>query len=587
MMDLLDIKDSAQEVADAIKAVLKVDVTIINKDCIRVAATGEYRKNIGDKLPENCLFEHIISSKSPEFISNPNTSEKCTVCKLKGNCNELSTLGYPIISNAELLGVVGLIAFDKAQENRIYEDYNSLINFLSKLSYLLAGDLNYHRTIKNLTIQEEKVRTIINGVINGIICTDRNGIIEFVNKKVLEYFKVNQDKLLGKKIENIIPRFDMNYESKSPTEVKIEVNRQKISFMINVIPIVVDKQKMGHIIEINRTSHFVKNAINILERENNITLDDIIGESPQIVKVKNLVKNLSTSQSSILIRGESGTGKELFARAIHNVSNRSNKPFVAINCASIPDNLLESELFGYEPGAFTGASRTGKMGKFELANEGTLFLDEIGDLPIHLQPKLLRVIQEQAFMRVGGNDVISVNFRLIAATNRDLEDMILKNEFREDLYYRLNVIPVYIPALRERIGDIEILSNMLLEKYCNRLGKRQKHFSQEVKNAFMNYNWPGNVRELENVIEYLVNIVEDDRIDFYDLPSNIRTYIPDYINAVNEQFGLKDYIEDYEKNLLEKYLNKYGSTKLDKEEISRLLKIDLSTLYRKLSKYGL
>ena len=180
----------------------------------------------------------------------------------------------------------------------------------------------------------------------------------------------------------------------------------------------------------------VRNAYKLIEGENSITFEDIIGDSSEILEVKNLASKVAESKSTVLLRGESGTGKELFARSIHNSSSRNNFPFVAINCASIPDNLLESELFGYEGGAFTGAKKKGQMGKFELANGGTLFLDEIGDLPLHLQPKLLRALQDQAFMRVGGKELINIDFRLIAATNKNLEAMILEGEFREDLYYR-------------------------------------------------------------------------------------------------------------------------------------------------------
>src|SRR5699024_2742206 len=218
-----------------------------------------------------------------------------------------------------------------------------------------------------------------------------------------------------------------------------------------------------------------------LERDNSKGFDSILGNSAKAKEVVELAKQVAKSKSTVMIRGASGTGKELFARAIHNSSKRKDKPFIAINCSSIPQELFESELFGYDSGAFTGASKGGKIGKFELANNGTLFLDEIGDLPIHLQPKLLRVLQDECFVRLGGKELISVNFRLITATNKNLEEMVEKGQFRDDLYYRINVIPIEIPPLRQRGDDINILSEYGLEKYLEKLGKSDIIFSEGVK----------------------------------------------------------------------------------------------------------
>lgn len=244
-------------------------------------------------------------------------------------------------------------------------------------------------------------------------------------------------------------------------------------------------------------------------------------------------------------------------------------------------------MFGYVGGAFTGASKQGQMGKLELANGGTLFLDEIGDLPLHLQPKILRVLQEGSFMRLGGKELISVDFRLIAATNQNLEEMVEKGEFREDLYYRLNVIPIYIPPLRERTEDINELSQFLLEKCCNRLGKELKVFSQEVKDAFNNYDWPGNVRELENVIEYLINVVPGKEITFEYLPDSMKGNLNNHSFKKNHNNRLKDILDNYEKELLKSYIEQYGDSTEDKKRIASILGINLSTLYRKLNKYNL
>lgn len=586
-VNLFDIQESVQGVAEAISAVLNVDVTIVDSSLNRVAATGKYKKLIGEKLPENCTFELITRKRQPEFVDKPNISNKCFACSLRGKCDELATIGYPILHKGELLGIIGLIAFNEEQRNKIYKDYDSLIVFLGKLGELLAGNLQYTRTINELTIQSQEINMIVNGLENGIICIDNKGRIKFVNSKTEEFLKYKSQKLINKSVYEVIPELKAYQKTQVPTEIKISIGGKRKSFIIRTIPVMVGNKKVSYIMELNKTSHMVADAYRLIGGTNSITFEHIIGDSPKIIEVKEIAKKVASSKSTVLLTGESGTGKELFARAIHYVSNRSHRPFVAINCASIPDNLLESELFGYEAGAFTGANKQGQMGKLELANGGTLFLDEIGDLPLHLQPKLLRVLQDGVFMRLGGKEFISVDFRLIVATNRDLEELINNGEFREDLYYRLNVIPIHIPPLRERIEDIDKLSRYLLNKYCNRLGVKKKYFSNEVKRAFYRYNWPGNVRELENVVEYLVNVVKGEEIKLENLPRNIRDYLKIPADKLQNTGKLKDMLDNYEREILKSYLRVYGSSTENKEKIASILGINLSTLYRKLNKYNL
>ncbi|HLR34290.1 MAG TPA: sigma 54-interacting transcriptional regulator [Tissierellales bacterium] len=586
-MGLLKIQSSVQEVAEAISTVLNVDVTIIDHDLRRIAATGIYRESIGEKIPRNCSFEGVARTKEPEFIDNPNYSQKCSSCSLKGNCAEMATIGYPMLSNGKLLGVIGLIAFNREQKEKIHSNYDSLIVFLSKLGDLLVGNLKYNKTITELTIQGEERKKIIDGLDNGVIGIDNKGKIKFVNSKIEEYFQMNSTNLINNSIHDIIPNIDLSHKNSSPIEKKITVNKKRKSFLIREIPIIINNKKVSNIIEVYKTSDMVKTAYTIIEGEKNISFDNIIGKSKEILAVKDMSYKVAKSDSTVLIQGESGTGKELFARSIHNASNRRSSPFIAINCATIPDNLLESELFGYEGGSFTGAKKEGQMGKLELAQKGTLFLDEIGDMPLHLQPKLLRVLQDQGFRRIGGKELIKVDFRLIVATNKVLEQMVDDGEFREDLYYRLNVIPIHIPPLRERKDDIAVLSQYELERYCIKLGRNRKYFSREVENVFKEYNWPGNVRELENIVEYLVNIVKGEEITYDDLPINVKKYFTNKKLTLNQNQSLKNIVDNYEKKVLESYLKKYGKTTKDKELIASLLDINLSTLYRKLGKYNL
>lgn len=578
-MELLSVQKSAQEVAEAISAVLDVDVTIVDRDFKRVASTGEYKNFIGERLPKNCSFERIFKTKKAQFIDRPNKSEKCLDCRSRGNCNELATIGYPIRNNGDLLGVIGLIAFTEDQRHRIEREYESLLVFLRKLSDLLAGNLKYTETIKALKIQDLETKAIINGLQSAIVCVDEKSRIKFVNERALDYLSSSEAELINKNLEDILKGYEYKKDLRETREIKI---RGK-SYLLDYSPVFADGKLVSGIFEISKTSNLIKNIYKIIGSEKLINFEDILGESQEFTRVKKLSKNLAKSKSTILLRGESGTGKELFARAIYSESKRQREPFVVVNCASIPDNLLESELFGYEGGSFTGAKKEGSMGKFELANGGTLFLDEIGDLPLHLQPKLLRVLQDGSFSRIGGNEIINADFRLISATNRKLEEMIARGEFREDLYYRLNVIPITIPALRERRQDVELLAEAFLEKYCRILGKNME-FSPRAMEAMKNYSWPGNVRELQNVVEYLVNVTNDSRIDLDKLPDKL---LEEKLERPVLDSSLKEMLDSYEEEILSRYLEIYGKKTEDKKLVAEKLNIDLSTLYRKLGKYNL
>jgi transcriptional regulator with PAS, ATPase and Fis domain len=317
-----------------------------------------------------------------------------------------------------------------------------------------------------------------------------------------------------------------------------------------------------------------------------VRCEDILGDSEQMMELKQNIRRVALSRSTVLITGESGTGKEMFAMAIHNEGNRKDGPFIAINCAAIPYELLESELFGYVKGAFTGASSTGKMGKFELANNGTIFLDEIGDMPLSLQIKLLRVLQDKRIVRIGSNKPIDVDVRVIAATNKDLVKLIEENKFREDLFYRLNVLPFSIPPLRERILDINVMVNYFIEKYMKLLNKRfsSVRIDSRVWEVFYGYPWPGNVRELENTIEFMINMIDNDGIFTADIiPRNILGNERKNMERADEVRNLK-YIE---KDEIEKALKKYGNDTMGKKIAAQKLGIGIATLYRKIDEYEL
>ncbi|WP_061316935.1 sigma-54 interaction domain-containing protein [Clostridium botulinum] len=311
---------------------------------------------------------------------------------------------------------------------------------------------------------------------------------------------------------------------------------------------------------------------------------DIVGDSSESNNTKSLAKKSANTNSNVLIVGESGTGKELYAHSIHNASNRRLGPFIKVNCGAIPAELLESELFGYEDGAFTGAKKGGKKGKFELANGGTIFLDEIGDMPMCMQVKLLRVIQEREVEKVGGNILKKIDVRIIAATNKNLEKLVEKNKFREDLYYRLNVIRINVPSLRERKEDILLISDSLVKKVSHRLGICIKGISKEAKEYLYNYNWPGNIRELENVIERSANLLDS---DFVIKPKHLpKEILKSYIvkAPTKENKYLKDIISEVEKEIICNCLEK---NKGNKNKTSKILGISRANLYKKISEYNI
>ena len=328
-------------------------------------------------------------------------------------------------------------------------------------------------------------------------------------------------------------------------------------------------------------------AENVLLREelaHNLGFTEIIGKSEKMKEVTRLVKKVAYSDTTVLLLGESGTGKELFARAIHSLCPRKSGPYVAINCAAIPRELLENELFGSERGAYTGAV-TRKMGKFEIAEKGTIFLDEIGDLDIALQAKILRVLQEKRFERLGGTKTINIDVRVIAASNFDLKKAIEKKDFREDLYYRLSVFPIPIPPLRERREDIPELADFFIRKYCLEMKKEKKALSKEALSLMDKYHWPGNVRELENTIERAIILCEGKKI----LPEHLAIRLPSNSEIrLREGAGLKEVSQyaqaEAERAMILRVLNQ---TRGNKRKTAEILKIDYTTLFEKIKKYNI
>ncbi|MFC0522877.1 sigma-54 interaction domain-containing protein [Pontibacillus salicampi] len=430
-----------------------------------------------------------------------------------------------------------------------------------------------------------------------IVVVDEKGVISYINDSYCRFLKINKHEAIGTHVTKVIENTRMHLVVESGEEEMADLQYIRGNYMIaNRIPLVADGVVIGAfgMVLFRDTEEWLKMNSHIRElllelkayrfQHNNqgpsYSLHHIISQSSQLTKLKDKIKKIAPSDVSVLLRGESGTGKELFAHSVHHLSERSNQPFVKVNCAAIPEHLLESELFGYQDGAFTGAKKGGKAGKFQLADKGTIFLDEIGDMPLSAQVKILRVLQEGEVEAVGAVHPQKVDVRVIASTHQPLEALIDSQQFREDLYYRINVMECYVPPLRERSSDIPLLAHTFLQKVSERIGKRVAGFEEDVLQAFTLYGWPGNVRELENAVESAVHLTNNEWIQLEDIPSSVWKKRENTLKQVD----LKAQLEEAERTAIKDALQR---AKGDKKEASRLLGIGKSSLYEKAKKYHL
>jgi PAS domain S-box-containing protein len=453
---------------------------------------------------------------------------------------------------------------------------------------------------ETLLEQLEMYRLIFDSIYNGAIVTDINGNITHFNKPYGEFIGVDPRAQIGKHctdaVENSrmhivaktgIPEINQSHQIKGQSMVVQRIPIKKAGRVLAVFGQVMFKD-VQDVRKLAAELSLLESKVKLYEEElislrsTRYTLDSIIGKSESIKSLKKEALRAASNQYPVLISGESGTGKELFAQAIHHASARKLYPFVRINCAAIPRDLLESELFGYEAGAFTGAKSGGKPGKFELAHQGTVFLDEIGDLPLEMQPKLLRVIEDNEFERVGGTRMIRSNFRVIAATNRNLEKMLADSRFRKDLFYRLNVIPINILPLRERKADIIPIATYLIGQLAQEANIPQINLEREAEEVLKNCEWQGNVRELSNVLERTIAALEGSTIHLQDLPFYLHRSRKRKIEK--NRSSLKDVQARTEKEAIRYALN---ATQNNKAKAAKILGIHRTLLYKKMKKYDL
>ncbi|MCR1899739.1 sigma 54-interacting transcriptional regulator [Irregularibacter muris] len=577
---------SVQKIAEAIAATANCNVTIIDSNLVRIAGTGPYQEKIKDYTPEGSAFIKVLQNKKTIVIEEPGEEQTCFDCSERNHCIETYEICSPIIWNGEVMGVIGICAFDEEQKRYLQERKEQFLNFLGKMSQLLASKVGEIILFEEIETRNRELDAVIQNVNQGVICIDAQGRITHINEKAIDLLDLNHcihdikntsinsiwdNPLILKAIEDRTDYFDQ--------EEYYERQGYKKGFLTTAKIIYKEGNIAGVVSTFTDLDNIQKSAFRLREKNTDFTFNTLIGVSDALMQVKNRAIKVANFDSTVLIVGESGTGKEVFARAIHNASPRAEYPFVSINCSAIPESLLESELFGYEPGAFTGANKKGKIGKMELANKGTFFLDEIGDMPLFLQAKLLRVLQEKRVTKIGGLKSQKLDIRIIAATNKNLEELIEKRMFREDLYYRLNVIPLSLPSLDKRPEDVLVLAEYFLRLYNKRFKKSIKGFTEEAKDFLLKYSWPGNVRELENIIEYGINFAEGELIQLGDIRDRFRAF------SYNQTKSLKERVKEYERETIEKYLERYGWSDEGKEKAAKDLGISRATLYRKLSQY--
>ncbi|HXL04870.1 MAG TPA: sigma 54-interacting transcriptional regulator [Bacillota bacterium] len=581
-----------QQIANAVSTVLRFDVTVANHQLVRVAGTGRYKSLIGQELPASCSFAEATRKKRPYMVTDRNNDPVCDGCAGKAGCIETCHMCYPLSVGDTSLGVIALVGFTDEQRHRIQQHGNEYMDFLHQMARLVEKAAQSDIAKEELRKTHNQLQGIVESVGEGIIAIDETGNIVCCNNAAVKTLKLEDADIVGKNIKRVFPSAPIFQIAATGTQYKhlemlLRGQGKAVRLMSTASPLVSEGQIIGAVALVRSIEDVTKVAYQMTDGQPTRAIEDILGDSPAIRKAKQMALRTAMSSSSALLRGESGTGKELFARAIHYHSPRSHGPFVAVNCAAVPEELLESELFGYEDGAFTGARRGGKPGKFEVANEGTLFLDEIGDCSLRLQAKLLRALDSGEIQRVGGTHSMKTDVRIVSATNKNLERMVEDGEFREDLYFRLNVIPIWIPPLRERKEDIIPLFSYFLHKYSAAMDCVAPNLSQEATQILLHYEWPGNVRELQNTAQYVLHTCIDEIIRPQHLPARFKeasapdkTIMPDVAPKVTS-------VESWEKKLIEDGLRRLENVPKAKDILAEQLGMSRATIYRKIKKYGL
>lgn len=571
LKDLSSIKQEVDRYVTMLADIGGGDVELVDLEGTRVCGAGTFSEDQGSYKNDLPLAYKKALDTKDQVILGSGEDPFLKACPIFKDSNLRGLIVTPILVDGQLLGLLGTCLRDKGQAR-----FSIALDLYGILARQTADFISI--AYKNVRDTEEHLSTlatfeiVVRNMDEGAIVVDYQNQIQIINKSAKAQLGINW--IIDQDNISITKTGDKLADSE---EFKIKIGAME-STVFGTIFQVKDNHKYHWIILFKDIQSMKSSIYEATSTTINVAdLDNFIGRSKETKKLKDSILKVAPSISTVLITGESGTGKEMVATAIWKNSDRKNERFVAINCAAIPEALLESELFGYVKGAFTSADPRGRMGKFELANKGVIFLDEIGDMPLYLQSKILRVLQERKISRIGSNQVIPLDVRIIAATNKNLREMIRQNTFREDLYYRLNVIPIEISPLRQRPGDIKELFYFFIKYYSDLFGKTFVKVDREVIDRISTYPWPGNVRELENACEYMVNMMEFGQITLKTLPRTI--YNPYKAPLIEDQVLP---LRDLELREIARALDLYGTDTQGKEEAAKALGIGLATLYRKI-----
>ena len=565
MINIADHKGKLLDIISPISKLIHMEIAIFDEGARLVCATPTSKKIKGTAVHLPSIRE--VLEKGNVLVTNPGKMDSCKCCRFVADCPSKIEILASLRLESVNPSVVSITSFDKDDET-------------------ILKNIKYY--IESL----ELVTSMIEKFLTNLVSEQENQIIRYAHSSLLPEDCLICD-LTGRILFNTLnlPDHDMNCAADShllfwldETAVK-RITETKTALTMEAK--VIDQTKLVGVVPIKKRSTILGHRITLTnplsapkaQRSSN-ALDSLLAVSSPMVDLKETIRKIAKSSSSVVIHGETGTGKELVAKSIHQLSPRQNGPFIAVNCANFPEQLFESEVFGYEEGTFTGGKKGGKIGILEQADGGTVFLDEISELPLFQQTKLLRFIQERTVTRLGGAAAHPVDVRIICATNKDLHREIQKGTFRKDLYYRINVISLTVPALRERSDDILCLADRFIDLYKGNINPRIKALSPEAREALLIYDWPGNVRELENCIECALNIETSDHITINSLPREIR-------QSKHTTSDTPSLLKDNEKTLIKHYLDAYGWHRAGKEKTAQTLNISLRSLYRKIKDFNL
>ncbi|MBI2503934.1 MAG: sigma 54-interacting transcriptional regulator [Candidatus Latescibacteria bacterium] len=591
----------ATKAAEALSAKGSIIRLMVEDGSLAQATVVAVSEEQFDARDEKRIAEYVAATGEPIVIDDlraikyPGTLGASLVC-------------IPLVLEERVVGTLTL--FDKitplGAERRLFsmDDLNMLFALSSQLAaeiedIRLTGRLQ--ELVRTEKQQAEELRQLYNrsralleSISDGLLAVDREGVVVEANTVAHRIFGQQQRALKNRPIDELaedkppLREWLRRGEQFSQRVITLNTAAGRVAAMANLQPILdAGSQASGAVLTFREMGEVGRLVNRVIGVQRTFAFEDIIGSSPIIEKTKELARIAAGTSSNILIQGETGTGKEVFAQAIHNASAYSEGPFLAVNCAALPRDLIESELFGYVEGAFTGASKKGRLGKFELASGGTLFLDEIGEIPPEVQVKLLRVLQEKAIVRVGGDRTIPVNCRMITATNRDLHRAVGEQKFRQDLLYRLDVITIEVPPLRERRGDIPLFAARFIENFARRNSKAVEGMEQEVLEKLIAYTWPGNVRQLENAIEHAVALAKEHLVQWEDLPAHLQSVVSGEAIGAEPQDTFTKARLNCEAATKSMYIEALRVEQGDIARAAHLLGISRATFYRRLRRYGL